>query len=33
MSNAELETRAQELRDIAKLARSNKESVLVDLRN
>ena len=33
MSNAELETRAQEIRDIAKLARSNKESVLVDLRN
>ena len=33
MSNAELETRAQELREIAKLARSDKESVLVDLRN
>ena len=33
MSNAQLETRAQELRDIAKLARSDKESVLVDLRN
>jgi len=33
MTNAELETRAQELRDIAKNARSKTETVLVDLRN
>lgn len=32
MTNTELETRAQELRDIAKNARSKTESVLVDLR-
>jgi hypothetical protein len=33
MTNEQLEKRAQELRDIAKNARSKTESVMVDLRN